>query len=264
MTKHSGWFQRILFMLIFFLGFGCAAQKLAVKNADTLLVHQLQKRLHLYSQQKKLLNIDIVKFLNDHKKTAQDILPLVDEISLEDKEKVSENYHKLIIFYQQVAQDFSLLISKHMVPLDLKQQKDLFETLTNENRKMAKKDPTERLEGVKDRFKTFFGSVTEKQKQLLTDYQPHFEESNQKRLMRRKSLQEEFRLIFDRDVSSTSRQDLFLNAFKTYQREALDHEKNLEIIHAFLPTISKNQKEHFRNRLKEIKDILVYYLTVDY
>ena len=242
----------------------CAGKKLAVKNADILLEHQITKRLTLYSAQKKQLSKDVASFLNQHKRTANEILPVVDAVDLKKEDALPGQYQRLADFYEQITAELSSMLTKYMSPLDDKQQKDLFETLAQENRELAKRDRKERMKGVYERFEIFFGSITEQQQQHLTNLEDYFEQRNTARLNRRKELHEEFKRIYDRDVSSSTRQELFRQAFDKYQKDALDHKKNLEMIKTLLPTISKNQREHFRERVEDVKEILKYYMEVNY
>jgi len=72
-----------LFVLVILMG--CSAKRLAVSHADGLLTNQVEKRIPLYSKQKKQLNADIKAFLNKHKKTIQEMIPILDELGMDRK-----------------------------------------------------------------------------------------------------------------------------------------------------------------------------------
>jgi hypothetical protein len=265
MTKQYNqilmWIVNILFILA--VG-GCAAKKLVVNNADTLLQHQITKRLPLYTAQRSELTDDISKFLNKHKPLAQKALPVIDAVDLKEPQKVEEHYQELSHFYDKVSLNFSELLSKHMGQLDPKQQKDFFKTLDQENRDLKRKDPSDRMEKVQDRFETFFGSITENQRQALTELKTYFEERNKERIKRREELHGKFKEIFARDISAESRKNLFMDAFKEYQAKSVDHKKNIQMIKELLPSISKKQREFFKKRTEEVKEILKYFLDASY
>jgi hypothetical protein len=243
---------------------GCAAKKLVINNADTLLQHQITKRLPLYTDQRSELSKDISKFLNDHKSVAQKVLPFIDAVDLKEPQKVGEHYQELSKFYDKVSLNFSELLSKHMSGLDSKQQKDFFKTLDQENRDLKRKDDSDRTEKIQERFETFFGSINENQRQTLTDLKNYFEERNKQRIKRREELHGEFREIFARDASAETRQDLFMEAFKEYQTKSVDHKKNVEVIKTLLPSVSSQQREFFKKKTEEVKEILKYFLDASY
>lgn len=261
-SRSLSGFLNTAFLLI--LCYSCAAKKIVVNNADTLLEHQITKRLPLYSKQKQVLSEDVSQFLKDQKPRAREVLPIIDKIDVNKPDDIDDHYKVLARNYDQIALDFSRLLSKHMAKLDSKQQKDFFDTLAQENRELKKKDPEERTEKIHERFENFFGSINEKQKQKITDLSEHFEERNKQRILRRIELHAKFQKIFQNDLSSGSRQDLFVKSYAEYQKKSVDHEKNVELIKAILPTVSKKQKDFFKARTREVKEILKYFLEASY
>ncbi len=253
----------LIFILSFVLN-GCGMQELAVDNADKLLSYQITRRLPLYSNQKDLLNKDVEGFLNQQKMVAQEILPVIDELDLTGPEKLEAPYRKLEGFYERVAKDFSGLIATHMARLDRKQQEEMFETLDDENRKMLKKEKEDRIDDIEENFNRLLGSITAPQKQIVRNYEDYFLARARQRLDRRVKLHQELRLLFKEDRSTDSRKAQIETAFAAYQKEVLKDNKNLEILKKIIPTITKKQKEHLRGHVANLKELLKYYLTVDY
>lgn len=252
-----------IFFLCAFL-YGCAAKKLVVDNADSLISYQVTKRLPLYSAQKDKLEKDIESFLAKSKPIASEVLPVIDELNLNSVDKLPQQYNKFESFYLKLAQDFAGLMSRHLAILDKKQQKEFFETLDDENRNLLKKEKEDRIDDVEERFENFLGSVNGPQKQLIRDYADYFHLRAKERLDRRISLHKEFREIFKTDASSESKEKSFQDAFASYQNDSLKNNRNLEILKKIVPTLTKDQKEHFREEAEEVKDVLKYFLTVDY
>lgn len=253
-----------LIFLLMFLGHGCGAKKLAIDNADTLISHQVNKRLPLYSAQKDQLAKDIDRFLNKEKAVAQEILPVIDDIDLEKPEKIESQYMKLEGFFVRVSNDFTAFMSTYMAKLDQKQQKDLFKILDDENREILKKEKEARIDTIEDRFKMFMGSINSKQKQIIRDYSDYFQSRAKERLSRRVKLHDKFRAIYTHDSSEDSKAKEFQEAFVDYQKEALAGNKNLELLKKVLPTVTPEQREHFRKEAQEIKDLLRYFNSVEY
>ncbi len=247
-----------------FLCYGCGMQELALDNADKLLSYQITRRLPLYSDQKKLLNKDIVSFLNQEKTVAQDLLPVIDQIDVTAPEKLGGTYQKLEGFYAIIARDFSGLIATQMARLDQKQQEEMFETLEDENRKFLKKEKEDRMDDIEESFTRAFGSITGPQKQLVRTYKDYFHSRARQRLDRRIKLQQELKIIFKEDRSQESRKEKIENTFAAYQKEVLLDNKNLEILKKIVPTLLKKQKEHLRGHIANLRELLKYFLTVDY
>lgn len=243
---------------------GCAAKQLAVENADSLISHQITKRVPLYSKQKDLLKKDIDQFLNDSKPLAQEILPVIDDIDLKNDEAVAEKYKKLESYFMDISGKFSAMMATHIAKLDSKQQKDFFNVLDDENRELLKREKEDRIDSIEERFEMFFGSIKGKQKQLIRENADYFHQRAKAKLDRRVKLHQEFRNIFEGDLSENGRAKLIQEAFVKYQNDTLKGNKNLELLKKILPTISKKQREHFRGQTREVKELLKYFLSVDY
>jgi hypothetical protein len=80
--------MRVSLIIMMLLTVSCIAKKIAVQHTDTLLEHQITKRLPLYSDQKKKLSEDVDKFLNDHKPVVRDMLPLLEKIHIKKSAKI--------------------------------------------------------------------------------------------------------------------------------------------------------------------------------
>lgn len=257
--------MKMTFMfLIMLLQFGCTAKKMAVENADTLINYQINKRLPLYSEQKDQMNRDVDIFLNNEKPVAQEILPVIDEIDLKNPEKIEGQYKKLEGFFLRISKDFTVLVAKYMSKLDPKQQKDLFNTLDDENREILKKEKEDRIDGLEDRFRMFLGSINGPQKQIVREHVDYFQDRAKLRLNRRINLHQKFRSIFAQDASPAAKATLFQEAFDEYQKKSLEGNKNLELLKKVLPTITTEQREYFRKEAAEIKDLLRYYNSIEY
>jgi hypothetical protein len=243
---------------------GCAARKMAVSNADHLVTYQITRRVPLYSEQKDLLSRDVEKFLNSTKPMAQEILPLIDEVTLENPAQVEAQYQKFQAFYQDLAQKFSGVMAKHMAKLDEKQQKDFFKNLDDENRDLLKKEKEKKIDQIEERLEMILGTVNAQQKQIIRDYNDYYRARAKDRLDRRLRLHQSFRSIYQQDISPDSREELIQESFVKYQEETLVGNKHIEILKKFLPTISKKQKEYFQNQIKEVSSLLKYFISTDY
>ncbi|MBA2404023.1 MAG: hypothetical protein H0V66_04560 [Bdellovibrionales bacterium] len=250
-------------VLTAFLGFGCAAKKMAAQNADVLLENQIEKKLPLYSDQKKQLKSDVDKFLNDQKPLSKEAIKLITSIEL-DAYKIDQQYDALNAIYSKLALNFTKVMSKYMSMLDEKQQKEFNEKLDEENKTLAKSKTEDRIEKLEDRFETLFGSISDKQKELLAKQKSHISERHKIRVERREKLHEKFKEIFEMDLSREAKIDYFVEAFSNYQKNYPEAPKNKEIIKSIIPTLSAEQKEFFEEKTNDLKEIINYYLETDY
>lgn len=252
------------FVLVAFLGYGCAAKKIAIDNADTLISHQVQKRLPLKSDQKTELEKDIVKFLNNEKSQVKTIIPVIDEITLESSSNTATQYGKLEDFFRLLSKDFSAMISKHMATLDQTQQAEFFKRLEKENKRILEKDKADRLDSIENYLEHFLGKINNDQLKIITSYGDYFVESAKKRVERRKKLQNSFRETYQKESSPENRERLFQEAFVKYQDEGFKSSKNFEILDKLIPTLTKEQREKFKSKAKEINELLNYFLQSEY
>ncbi len=249
--------------LLFILSSACTAKKIAVKNADLLLEHQIEKHLPLYSAQRKLLSHDVNEFLNEQKPFAKEAIPVITSMEL-DVNKVDEQYSYLHSLYVKLALNFSKLMSKYIAPLDQIQQKEFENSLKAENESLKYSKADDRLEKIEDRFESFFGTISDKQRKIIKEQKQYIEERHKIRLARRKELHKKFLEIYKLDLSEKSRADYFYEAFAEYQRSYPEGGKNIEILKKVIPTLSASQKEVFEDKTNDIKDILNYYLETHY
>jgi hypothetical protein len=254
------------FVLLFFLSLliACSAKDLVVKNADHLLSYQISKRIPLRSDQKDLLKKDIDLFLQGTKPKAQELVPVFDEIDLNDTEKLHRPYTILEKFYLQLTGDFSDLLARHLAKLDQKQQKEMFKTLDAENRDIQKRDAESLKEKVEERMEQILGPINKKQKQMITDHLDYFIQRNKDRWQRRAKLHHELNDIYKTITSIEARKEVIKEAIARYQDETIKGNKNLELLKKIAPTLSDSQKGKLREHLKEVKRLINYYLSVEY
>lgn len=254
----------IVLIMVVLLGYGCAAKKLAVENADTLITHQITKRLPLYSAQKEQLAKDVDQYLDETKPMSQEMIPVIDQIDLKSTSNIESQYTKLEKYYKEISKSFSKLMSKYMAKLDNKQQKEFFETLDDENRQILKKEKEDRIDQVEERFEMFLGSINSKQKQLVREYADYFHERSKKRLDNRLELHQQFKSIYSHDTSESSKADLFQDQFVKYQDKSLESNKNAEILKKVVPTLTEGQREYFKEQAQEVKSLLKYFNSIEY
>lgn len=257
--------MRIIMILTLVLFQACAAKKLAVNHADTFIEAAVEKRLPLYSHQKKELAQEVDKFLDKNKEVGRKVIPLIDKINLEDPSNLDEIYDEFLAQYKKVATNFSKIIAKHLSELDENQQKKLFENLNVENEEQSKKEALERSKGVEHKVEKLIGSLSEGQSKFFNDKAAYFQGKAQAKIERKKKLQAKMKEILAQDVSADSKEEQIVEAFKTYQDETIESSRsNIPLVKQFVPTLTPKQKEQFRERMRDAKEMIGYYLEAAY
>lgn len=255
---------QIILSLCLVLLASCAAQKVAVKYADTYIERQVEKRLPLTSSQEKVLSKDIDKFLNEHKDNVKKIVPLLNEIDFDDPSSLDGQYPKFITAYEEIARDFSKVLAKHMSVFDEAQVSEFLKKMREENNEIFLRDKKQRKEKIEERVEKILGSLTKEQKQILKDNGKHFDAQIVARSERRSRLHTKFKKIMEQDISSETKESMIYEAFVANQKAALSDTRNLEIAKEFVPTLKPEQKKNLRTRLAELEGIINYFVETVY
>lgn len=250
-------------LLTAFLGFGCAAKKMAAQNADMYLEHQIEQRLPLYSAQKTALAKDVDRFLTEQKEFAKVALPAIKSIEL-DANKIDRQYDHLEQIYRNLALNFAKLMSRYMAQLDHKQQKDFAKNLKDENTTLARLTADARIEKIAHRFESIFGSLSDEQRNIIKSHKSRWETRHLNRLKRREALHAKFTEIYKQDLSNDGRTKYFVEAFHEYQRSYPESEHNKEILKLLIPTLSPKQRVELQEKSNDLQEILGHYLETDY
>ncbi len=247
------------------LSYGCVAKKIAVTNADSLINHQIQKKVNLSSKQSELMKKDVSAFLNGAKPQATELIGLIKGIDLEDPQRVAGVYADLEGFYKRLVDAFiANVISKHLAELDSNQQKALYETMAKDNKKYLAKTSEQRKEGFEKQFNYFFGKTEKKQEEVIDSYQPYLAERSKLRVERRVRLEAEFRRIYSEKDTLDGRAAKLLGAMRQFQASGHEGTRILEIIQKIFPTLSSEQKASFKKNAKELVELLEHFIKTKY
>lgn len=257
--------KQVFLMLSLLILASCAAQKLAVKHADTLIANSIEKRLPLYSDQKQKLAKDVDQFLMSRKPAAAELLPLIDQIDLSKPDLFDEVYEKLLESYRDLAADFSRLLADHISELNADQQKKFFKRLNAENADMGKKTPEDRVSDVDQKFERLIGPLTKEQETFLNEQKSIFVQKGELRLERRIKLHKKMQEILAQEASSETKREGIHQAFMEFQDKSMASSRDyLPLLKKIIPTMTNKQKETFRHKMSNLKEIIRYYLETDY
>ena len=251
-------------VVLWFLAYGCAAKKLAIKNADSLLQYQIAKRLPLNPSQERILTQDVTNFLNESKPKIEKLIPLIDVISLETPDPIQKQFEDIMIFVKSTSIDFSKIMAKHMANLSEKQQQEFFATLSKENKDLHAKSASKKRDEFEVRFETFFGPMNDAQIKLYEEYRPYFELRFLERIKRREKLHQSFKEIYAQAPPAEKKRELFLGSFANYQNAPFENEKSVEILHRLIPTLTQAQRDQLKKTIREFQELINYFIQTDY
>ncbi|HXH29281.1 MAG TPA: hypothetical protein VNJ01_00585 [Bacteriovoracaceae bacterium] len=247
------------------LSTGCIAKKMAVSNADSLLAHQVNKKLQLKDKEFDLLKKDIAGFLNQSKPKVKNLTAIIGAIDLEMPQRLPDDYAALEGFYKEIANEFTdEVLVERIARLDGDQQKQLLETVQNENKKIMKQTPGERVEGVTKRFNMLFDEIEKPQRDILNSQQDYFMSQAKARLERRTRLQESLKNLFSEKLETADKENRLKVLMRQHQAEAIKGNKTLEILQAIVPTLTSAQKKAFKKNAKEIIGLLEHLSKTKY
>lgn len=242
----------------------CTAKKLVVKNSDSLIQYQVTKRIPLYASQKKQLSIDIKKFLNTHKKEANELKDSLDLVKIGDQSNFITFYQESETIYRKLAADFSYILSKQLAQLDKKQQLGFIQNIYSENKKILNKSTKEKVEETQERFSKFFGSITPNQKTIIESFSTDLTESKNMIIMRREDLAKRLLSIYGSENSTETKIKSIHEVLKSHIDSYLNSNKNFEMAKSILPTLDQPQKDNVKMKAEEIKEIINYYIQTEY
>ena len=114
--------KMVLLLMVIFSVFGCAAKKMAIDNADSLITYQAAKDLPLTSSQKDEFKKNVKLFLNGLKPLARNFQEVLNKFDPANTETLDSTYDELEKGYVKIARDFSKIIAHSMAGFDKNQQ----------------------------------------------------------------------------------------------------------------------------------------------
>lgn len=250
-------------LLTLFLLFGCGLKKLAVSNADLILVYQIEKRMPLSGSQKKELPQQIDHFLNQNKQIAKDLIVILKDIDL-NPIKTDHQYDEINLLYQKLASSFFVILSKHLSHFDDKQQLEQLKIFKIEDEKLSNVTSEERLNKITDRMEYLFGDIKKDQRQLLTEALNEWELRHQEHLEKKKKLQVKILDLMAQMPPTGEKQQSLQQTLNDYVTSYSASNQNKQMIKRISYSLHPEQKDHFKKRIKELIEMLTLFVETDY
>ncbi len=261
MGKHMKFF---LFGFVILLFSACGLKELAVKNADTFLIYQINKHIPLDHKEKELLKSDVRLLLNSIKPEASELLQMLKSLDLQDQKNVSLRYEEGKKWYQKIFIHFSQLISRKISTLSKEGVQHFKLIQEKEIKKLKAKTEKKDLKKNINAIKKVIGDLTESQIELLKKYEDDLHQSYKKRLERRIVVLDEIVTLLKKTTDPKMRETEIMQIFHKSHIENLKEDKYLEIILAFLPTLNEKQKKHMQQQKSELIELIEIFIATKY
>jgi len=261
MGKHMKFF---LFGFVILLFSACGLKELAVKNADTFLIYQINKHIPLDHKEKELLKSDVRLLLNSIKSEASELLQMLKSLDLQDQKNVSLRYEEGKKWYQKIFIHFSQLISRKISTLSKEGVQHFKLIQEKEIKKLKAKTEKKDLKKNINAIKKVIGDLTESQIELLKKYEDDLHQSYKKRLERRIVVLDEIVTLLKKTTDPKMRETEIMQIFHKSHIENLKEDKYLEIILAFLPTLNEKQKKHIQQQKSELIELIEIFIATKY
>jgi|GEM_PF-2577523 hypothetical protein len=261
MGKHMKFF---LFGFVILLFSACGLKELAVKNADTFLIYQINKHIPLDHKEKELLKSDVRLLLNSIKSEASELLQMLKSLDLQDQKNVSLRYEEGKKWYQKIFIHFSQLISRKISTLSKEGVQHFKLIQEKEIKKLKAKTEKKDLKKNINAIKKVIGDLTESQIELLKKYEDDLHQSYKKRLERRIVVLDEIVTLLKKTTDPKMRETEIMQIFHKSHIENLKEDKYLEIILAFLPTLNEKQKKHMQQQKSELIELIEIFIATKY
>jgi predicted nuclease with TOPRIM domain len=256
--------MKFILVALLLLG-GCAYQKLAVKQLDNILEIETASRLDLYRSQKKVLEADISVFLRTQKPHIERLKALINELDPAKVEAIDGWWQKLISEYQRIATEYSAILAKHLVTLDSKQRQAFFERMKRDNEDIRKKMGEQSVERLTDRAEYFFGDLNSAQIKALEAHLPQVKARSEARLQRREDLYNKLLTLLNSEALGPEIERKTLEAFSDFQSQTLSQNASAGALIKELSLASTpEQHAHFRNKRKELSELIDIFVTTDF
>ena len=258
------------FFITFLLLASCSLGRFFIGSLDNYVTAKTADRLQLYTKQETSLGLDIQKLFNEVKPQAKIIYSHLDAqrktdsyaLSSEKRDLVLQAFVEVYHLGINLINKYNQMMSQKQLSLFLKEYKKKIE----KKRKRLKVKRYKRI--LPERFEEIFGELNSLQTKLLKDNAEIFMLFNKKRF-------EEEETHFN-DLTEASKAENIENRNKLIDQSyhkikisSADHFKNelpkvLKIINEFMKTLSKKQKEEFKEDLDLALDIFQAFLKHKY
>ncbi|MDA9793386.1 hypothetical protein N9B72_02260 [Bacteriovoracaceae bacterium] len=240
-------------------------QNLFVRKLDYFIASKVSKRLHLYNKQEKLLDVDIDNLLNNQASNANDLIKILDDISIETS--LTQKSKEVLRYYYIMATDISTLIAKYLAELDRDQTKEFLSKMNEQNRKIEDELSDFNLEKTHDALLFFVGPLTPPQKNILKQNKSIFKQKLSLRYVKRIAMYKKMVEIF---LNKDKKQAQFIKLFSAINdpKQAMVPTKNrsqiYEVIEKLRLTLNAKQIKFFKNKKLEVQELLKFFIEHKY
>lgn len=243
----------------------CSLSSLVIWNLDHFITNRINRSLELNSYQKKELLTDVRFFLEKAKPKIQLLESRITQLDL-DNTTVQAEFKFLNSVYFDVAKSFTPILAKRIVQFDKEKLNHFFEDLETQNTKIENEIKEKEIDDYLDRYKYFFGDLSEQQIINIKSSIPIYKSISTERVTQRRKLQKKLKSIVYED-KSLNKEMAITKLFNQYSDRRVPTKtvnKALDKIHQFVKEASPSQKEQLKSRLSAFKLWIINYLEEKY
>ncbi|MDE1465401.1 hypothetical protein [Spartinivicinus poritis] len=250
-------------VIITILLVGCSFQSLIIRNIPSLVADRIADTLALSSLQEKSLEKELKVLLTNEKPRIVKIKAFLKNISVSHFD--ANQVHQYIAEnYFEVAKQVNILLAKYMLLLNTKQKLAMYANFSEENEAFSEKIEDYDVDGVFDRFQFFTGSLTDKQKAMITNKMAVFKSLLEERLARRLDTQSQIAKILDTDVPDKQAKLIsLLNQKAIFYPANKNRKQIILLINQIVSSTNKEQIEAIEKSREKLigwlDDYLIYY-----
>ncbi|GAB2195832.1 DUF6279 family lipoprotein [Sessilibacter sp. MAH4] len=256
----------------------CSQTKLAYGFLDNWIRWQVNDYVDLNSQQSKILKSESKKFHQWHRNNElvryslflNETIANLESPQLK-KETVSETFTRLNQFIKSSTQQLHEPTIAIVASLSDEQVEEILKNIKKEDEKLKKSLSEETLEErtadqfkqTRKTFKSYLGSLTEEQDQLLENFFKEGQSGLQYNVERNENWLNDFTELMKKDLSQTENQQQIIHLFFNYpeylnEEHRLVTEHNTQLFHNLIvdlhATLSKEQKDKLIKKMANYRD----------
>lgn len=249
-----------LLALCIFL-YSCSFKSVVIPNLAYILTQSIESKLDLYYSEEKLLQADLEKILNAQVSNAKNIRNFIESLNAKNinPKDLSIEISK---YYGLVAPKVNKALSVRIAKFTKERQAVFLKIAKKDNQKLVEKINKNQTTDIISQYEKVFGSLSEKQLELINQNKHIYKRVNEQRLKRRLKSQSELEDIFKIN-NENSRQikieQLFNSQFDT-QKDKLRFVPIFEVIKEVSSSLSTEQIQYFFQKKIEIKEWLLEFI----
>lgn len=249
-----------LFLITLLLG-GCSFKGLVISNLDWYIVNRMDKQLHLYSKQEDELKREVQKYLKAQVGKVVEIGSHFKNLETANFQIKRENefFRKSFGYFEK---SFRPILIKMLISLDQTQRERFIKSFEEKTKEYGKELSERETKNYANRFKYFFGELSEEQKLVITKNLSELKSDSTEWLKQREVLLADLKKVLLQKSEALSLERELDQIYERYFQRRYQSSKGkimLKVIPAIMATLKPEQKARFIDLKKEVDEWVSIY-----